>query len=1212
MTANSFTKAGYTFSGWNSVALGTGTAYADSASYAFVADVTLYAQWTALASHTVTFASNGGAGSMSAQVANVATNLTANSFTKAGYTFSGWNTVAGGTGTSYANSASYAFAADVTLYAQWTALPNKTVTFSSNGGTGSMTAQSTNVATNLTANSFTRSGYTFSGWNTVAAGGGTAYADSASYAFTANVTLYAQWTANSYTVSFNPNGGSAVSSQSVIYNGTATAPTAPTKTGSTFAGWYSDSGLTTAFNFATLITANTTLYAQWTPATYSVTPSPGTHGSLSPATAQSVAYGNTTSFTVTPATGYGIATATGCNGGLSGNTYTTGPMVANCQVNVTFSANRVDGACGSDNGQTLSTTPSQLCTTGTASLVYGRGPWNWTCAGSNGGSIASCSAAANSHSVTASAGTGGSISPSGRTVAHNGVTTFTVAPSGGYKTNTVSGCSGGLSGTLYTTGAVTTDCAVAASFTATNTTTAIGTVSPSPSKVGQSVTIAYSVSNAGSGSDIVTVKDSAGNTLCTGTVSASTCSAIFTSSGAKTLIAHYTPSGTAQASDSPGYNHLVADRPSLATPTLPSGVVGVPYATMLVASGGVPPYSFTATGLPAGFSLSSSGLLSGTASAATAPTVRLTVTDHLAQSADQDYPLSLVAQLTVATTSLPDGLVNAPYDQTLQAVGGKTPYAWSVISGALPGGLTLNPATGQLSGTPSNLGTSAPFTVQAQDANARTATQVLSLTTQPPTVTKTGSGSNSGTTLSANLTPSNGGGTCTLDDAQTRVVTLADIGASSAPPNSTLPYGLFKMTVQGCTPGQTQLNVKLVYPAALPPGTQYWKYGKTAATPSDHWYVLPSAVITGNTVSFSITDGGLGDDDLTADGSITDPGAAGSPTLAISGTPGSGQVGSSYSSPLSASNGSGPYHWSIASGDLPNGVVLGASTGQLSGTPTQAGTFNFTVQLVDTFNSQNASTTRGFSITMADAPPSNTPPSASSVSLAGNAQVGQTLTGSYTYGDTENDPEGVSTFQWYADSTPSSHTKVALSGATANTTTVQGSDLGQVLFFCVTPRASSGALTGSEACSNASAPVSAAWIAALMTSGPPPNGTVGTPYRFTVTASGTAPITFSASGLPPGLSLDASSGLLSGTPSTAGSYPVTLSASNAQAPGRVQSVSHGVSAPVLKDAQVYPIVIEPVVAVAPVSIPTLSEWGMLLLSGLMALFGFGQRRRRLP
>lgn len=67
-----------------------------------------------------------------------------------------------------------------------------------------------------------------------------------------------------YTVVFNSNGGSAVAAQIVVSGETATEPTAPTKESYTFAGWYSDAELTTAFSFSTTITANMTLYAKWT------------------------------------------------------------------------------------------------------------------------------------------------------------------------------------------------------------------------------------------------------------------------------------------------------------------------------------------------------------------------------------------------------------------------------------------------------------------------------------------------------------------------------------------------------------------------------------------------------------------------------------------------------------------------------------------------------------------------------------------------------------------------------------------------------------------------------------------------------------------------------------------------------------------------------------------------------------------------------------
>ena len=117
LTSNSFTRTGYTFSGWNTSADGSGTAYADGASYDFAADVTLYAQWNLV---SVTFDANSGSGSMSAQSGSSPSALTSNSFTRVGYQFSGWNTSADGSGTAYADGASYDFVADLTLYAQWT------------------------------------------------------------------------------------------------------------------------------------------------------------------------------------------------------------------------------------------------------------------------------------------------------------------------------------------------------------------------------------------------------------------------------------------------------------------------------------------------------------------------------------------------------------------------------------------------------------------------------------------------------------------------------------------------------------------------------------------------------------------------------------------------------------------------------------------------------------------------------------------------------------------------------------------------------------------------------------------------------------------------------------------------------------------------------------------------------------------------------------
>jgi predicted outer membrane repeat protein len=713
----------------------------------------------------------------------------------------------------------------------------------------------------------------------------------------------------------------------------------------------------------------TTAQCAASPPTWTVSTSAGSHGTLSPSS-DTVNHGATTTFTVTPETGYSIASVSGCGGRLSGNTYTTGAITAHCTVAASFTP-ATPGVCGADHGQTLTTTPTNLCATGTASPVAGTGPWTWSCAGPDGGASASCSAGVSHHLVSTHVTSGpetGAISPASRTLNHGGVTSFTVTPASGYAMGTVAGCGGTLNGNLYTTGAVTAACTVTADFTATNTTTTIASVTPSPSKIGQAVTVTYRVSNPGAGTDTVTVSAQDGN-ACTGAVAAGQCALTFKSAGAKTLIARYTGTGAAQNSASAGTNHLVADAPNLATPSLDSGVVGVPYAMQLVASGGVAPYTFSSSDpelAGTGLSLSDdgSGLLSGTPASAQTPTLTLAVTDALGQTATRDYALNLVDTLTVATTSLPDGLVNAPYTQTLLAVGGQTPYTWSLATGTLPAGLTLDPDTGVLSGRPTTLGTSTSFRVQATDAANRTAERILTLTATAATVVETGTVDGAPVTVAGNLTPEGGGTTCTLDDQQTRLLNLGEEGIPEvAPTGTTLPYGLFKLRVQGCTPGATRLTVRLVYPDALPAGTRYWKYGRTADEPTDHWYVLPGAVIEGNTVRFTITDGGLGDDDLTADGSITDPGGPGDPTLAITGTPGAGQVGSAYSATLT-SHGIGPYHWSLAAGGLPPGVSLNAANGQLSGTPTQAGTFDFTVQLVDTGNG-NVSTIQAFSVTVA-------------------------------------------------------------------------------------------------------------------------------------------------------------------------------------------------------------------------------------------------------
>ena len=141
------------------------------------------------------------------------------------------------------------------------------VTFDSNTGSGTMSAQAITYDSSaaLTTNTFIKTGYTFSGWNTASDGSGTAYNDGASFTMSVEGdTLYAQWQINTYTITFDTDGGSTVSAITQDYNTEVTAPSDPTKEGYTFDGWSAD--------VPTTIPANdTTLTALWQINTYTIT-----------------------------------------------------------------------------------------------------------------------------------------------------------------------------------------------------------------------------------------------------------------------------------------------------------------------------------------------------------------------------------------------------------------------------------------------------------------------------------------------------------------------------------------------------------------------------------------------------------------------------------------------------------------------------------------------------------------------------------------------------------------------------------------------------------------------------------------------------------------------------------------------------------------------------------------------------------------------------
>ena len=362
----SFVKTGFTFTGWNTAADGTGTAYSATNSFSMPAgDVTLYAIWDAT-NYSVSYDGNGKTGGdvPSTTYYDYGTTATASansgSLVRTGYSFNGWNTLANGTGTPYSESATFTMgAANVILYAQWTVNPY-TVVYSDNGSTsGSVPTASANYNYGATVtvfdntNTLAKTGYTFTGWNTAANGTGTTYSASNTFSMPAtDLTLYALWDADSHSVSYDGNGNTGGTVPSTAYYDYGTTAAASTNSGSLVRTGYSFNGWNTAANgsgtgyavsdtFAMGLT-NVTLYAQWVVDQYTVTyaENNSTSGSV-PTTAANCNYGSTVtvlSNTGTLArTGYTfIGWNTAANG--LGTTYSAGNTFSMPASNVTLYA----------------------------------------------------------------------------------------------------------------------------------------------------------------------------------------------------------------------------------------------------------------------------------------------------------------------------------------------------------------------------------------------------------------------------------------------------------------------------------------------------------------------------------------------------------------------------------------------------------------------------------------------------------------------------------------------------------------------------------------------------------------------------------------------------------------------------------------------------------------------------------------------------------
>ncbi|CDE09098.1 putative uncharacterized protein [Bacillus sp. CAG:988] len=296
-------RAGYTFLGWYTSRSG-GTQISSTTKVTSTTDHTLYAHWQ-VNSYTVTFDGTGGTPSYSSKTVTYDSSygsLPTASYT--GYDFLGWYTSISG-GSQVTSSTTVKNAYNHTLYARWSA-KSYTVTFDANGGSVSPSSKSiTYGSTYGTLPTPSRTGYIFAGWYTSISGG--EYVSSTSTVNKAySHTLYARWTARQITVNYDANGGSVSPTyKNVTYDGTYGTLAKPTRTGYTFAGWYTSRTGGSLVSSSTKVTTNAThtIYAHWNTNSYSVTYD-ANGGTVSP-TSKSITYGSTYGTLPTPSrTGY--------------------------------------------------------------------------------------------------------------------------------------------------------------------------------------------------------------------------------------------------------------------------------------------------------------------------------------------------------------------------------------------------------------------------------------------------------------------------------------------------------------------------------------------------------------------------------------------------------------------------------------------------------------------------------------------------------------------------------------------------------------------------------------------------------------------------------------------------------------------------------------------------------------------------------------------
>ncbi len=458
---------------------------------------------------------------------------------------------------------------------------------------------------------------------------------------------------------------------------------------------------------------------------------------------------------------------------------------------------------------------------------------------------------------------------------------------------------------------------------------------------------------------------------------------------------------TSNQTTSSTFSINVAAPPSISTTSLPNGIVKVPYGPVTVSTtGGSGSYSWSVTGAPPGITINYAGTLSGTPTAAGSFSVTVTVTDtttNLSKSAI--FPVTVAPPLSISTTALPNGAINQPYGPvTVAASGGSGNYSWSVTG--TPAGVSIGSA-GVLSGTPTAAG---PFSIVATVTDTSTnltAQQSYSINIAFAPLSISGPVNLGGFAAGAGIAgsyPGKGGQTPYTWSAQGLPPGLSLNASTGALTGSIAQPGNYSFQIQltDQQPVTTTLGVNLfilgITTTSLPNGTTNVTYSQTlgvaGGSPPCNWSLAGGALPAGlslsalgvlsgiptagsnlpaqgvtSSFSVSVSCGGVTVSSalsLTITAQLLPlgiPGASATTPIALT----SGTVSIPYSQTLQAIDGKPPYSWSVIGGTLPNGFSL-SSSGTLSGTPPQPGTFSFTGQATDT---SGASVSSAFAVQIA-------------------------------------------------------------------------------------------------------------------------------------------------------------------------------------------------------------------------------------------------------